>query len=274
MKIIEIYKETNEIQRVLTLRNSRNSRFRYQEFIIEGRDAVDQAVQLHWPIKTIFYNKEITLSSWAKRVIEESKCELIYAITTALMEKISDKSVSPELIAIGITQLKAFSSYQPFLHDVVIVLDEPKSSGNMGMMIRSAAAFGVSAIVISGRSADEYDPQSVRSSLGQLFSIPIYHVEGIAAFTQHLHKLKEQCSVSVIASGDKASKNISNTNFRSELLFLILGSETSGISSGYKELADHFVKIELKGTTTSLNIAAAGSIFLYEIFKQRELGTC
>lgn len=268
MKITPLTKETNEIQRVLALRSSRNHRYRYQEFIIERRIAIDEAIERRWKIKALFYNKDRQLSSWAQQHLACLPCDVAYAVSGPLMNKISDKSDSAEMIAIGETQVRDFASYQPLASDVVVVLDEPKSPGNVGMIIRSACAFGARAVLISGHGADEYDPQCVRSSVGTFFSIPIYRVSGVKEFAKKIENLKSNRRVKVIASGNRGDYSIEQADFKTDLLFLVLGNETTGVSSGYRHLADQFVQIRLAGKFTSLNIAAAGSIFLYAIFRE------
>ncbi len=268
MKIIKLSKETNEIQRVITLRNSRNNRYRYQEFILEGRIAIDQAYKKGWKIKALFYNRENPLSDWAKDHLERKLYDVAYAITTALMAKIADKAEPSEIIAIAEMQIRSFCSYYPLSKEPIIVLDEPKSAGNVGMMIRSAVCFGAQAIVLSGHAADEYDPKCIRASVGTFFSIPIYRVEGVGKFLTKIEEIQSENDVKIIASGDKGAISLNEIQFNNHLFFLILGNETRGISTGYKHIAHHFVRIPLTKEFTSLNIAVAGSIFLYEIHRQ------
>lgn len=269
MKIVKLYKETNEIQRVVTLRNSRNSRHQYQEFVLEGRIAIEEAYKKGWKIKALFYDKDRPLSQWAQQHLDHKNYDVAYEITSFLMDKITDRTDPSELIAIAQTQVLPFSSYKPVSSGVVVVLDCPKSSGNLGMMIRSAVCFGAQAIVLSGHAADEYDPKCIRASVGTFFSIPIYRVEGISKFSEKLCEIQSHQKVTVVASGDKGSSSLENMHFNQDLLFLILGNETKGVSAGYKEIAQEFVHIPLSSNFTSLNIAAAGSIFLYEIFRQK-----
>lgn len=269
MKVVKLSKETNEIQRVITLRESRNNRHRYREFILEGRIAIDQAYAKGWKIKSLFYQGGQPLSNWTKNHLTQKQYEIAYEVTGRLMEKIGDKSEPTEMLAIAQMQITPFSSYQPVLSEVILVLDAPKSAGNLGMIIRSAVAFGAHAIVISGHAADEYDPKCIRASVGTFFSIPIYRVDGSNKFREKLEELKKTKMVRVIASGEDGAIPLEAAQFMGNLLFLILGNETKGVSVAYRQMADQFVKISLPGEFTSLNIAAAGSIFLYEIFRSR-----
>jgi TrmH family RNA methyltransferase len=269
MKYIALDKETNVIQRVLALRNSRNKRFHHQEFIIEGIVSITQALEKCWPIKSVFFNNECKLSEWAKTVLKNTQSCVTYATSKNMMTKISEREDCPELLIIGQMKLRNFREYMPSHPELVVVLDQPKSVGNLGMIIRSAAAFGVNAIVISGHAADEYDPQCVRSSVGSFFNIPIYRVEGINKFNDKITHLKKHHALEIIATGNKGDIALSDTMFNKNLLFIVFGNETHGISEGFRKIADKFIHIPLTGNLTSLNIGAAASIFLYEIVKQR-----
>jgi TrmH family RNA methyltransferase len=268
-KITELFKETNETQRLLALRSSRNHRYRYREFILEGRAALDQAYEAGWKVKSLFYPRKQELSTWAKYYLAKRHFEAAYALPDTLMGRVADKVDGAEMIGIAETNIRPFDSYTPSPRDVVVVLDEPQSPGNLGMMIRSARAFGARALVISGNSADEYDPKCIRASVGTFFSLPIYRVEGIRKFAQKIETLRDHHSIRIVASGNKGDTPLDNVSWEGDPLFLILGNEATGVSEGYRQIAHQFVHLPLTGKFTSLNVAAAGSIFLHEIFKQR-----
>lgn len=271
MNIISLNKETNELQRVLTLQTNRNKRHRYREFVIEGRLAIEEAEKKGWKVRSIFYSKERSLPIWAENYMAEGKYDTAYALTNQLMNKISDKTESAEIVAIIEQPSRSFTSYLPKHRDVVVVLDEPKSPGNLGMMIRSSVAFGVSTILISGHGADEFDPQCIRASRGTFFSASIYRVAGIKDFIRQFEAWKKTYNMQIVATGNQGSTPLEKAQLDADVLFLVLGNETNGLSAGYQQLANQFVQIPLEGEFTSLNVAAAGSIFLYEIFRQRKI---
>ena len=274
MAIIFLNKETNELQRVLTLQTNRNKRHRYREFVIEGRLAIEEAWKRGWKVRSIFYSKERSLPGWAQHHLKRGEYDTAYALTNQLMEKISDKIESAEVVAIIEQPLRSFTSYQPRQQDVIVVLDEPKSPGNLGMMIRSSVAFGVSTVIISGHGADEFDPQCIRASRGTFFSASIYRIEGVNAFIRKLEMWKKNYHVQVVATGNQGSVPLEKAQLDASIIFLVLGNETNGVSAGYQQLADQFVQITLEGEFISLNIAAAGSILLYEIFRRRKMNRC
>lgn len=269
MKSNHIYlsKETNEIQRVISLRQSRNKRFRHQEFIIEGTSAIEQAFAQNWEIKSVFYHAEAKLSDWAQDYINKPQVDNVYAVSSMLMEKITDRTDTPEMIVIGKARTADFSSYKAKANDVIIVLDQPNSPGNLGMIIRSAVAFGAAAIIISGHAADEYDPKCIRSSVGTFFSIPIYRVGGASEFLATLETKNSRKNMCIISSGNNGVDEMEAIDFHTRPLCVILGNETYGVSKMYKECSDYFVKIPTLAGFSSLNIGVAASIFLYETYK-------
>ncbi len=90
MKTTYLSKETNEIQRVISLRTSRNKRYRHEEFIIEGATAIEQAFKNNWMISKLFFNRDKELSNWAKTYISNQPIYEIYGLSHEMMLKISD----------------------------------------------------------------------------------------------------------------------------------------------------------------------------------------
>src|SRR6185437_5833315 len=74
-KITELFQETSDIQRLLLLRSSRNHRYRYREFILEGRAALDEASEAGWKIKSLFYPHKKDPSTWVKNYLAEKRFE-------------------------------------------------------------------------------------------------------------------------------------------------------------------------------------------------------
>lgn len=267
--ILKITRLNSTMQVLLAMKESRSKRFSEKKFIIEGRAGIEGAIENNWPIKSIVLNDKNKLSTWAKHQLFNSKAESIYSITSELMKMISDREDLPEIIAISEMNHRNFTSYIPTNNEkIVLVLDQPKSPGNLGMLIRSAVAFGVKSIVISGHAADEYDHKCIRSSVGTFFSVNIYKTDGIKSFREKLQELKITYKTNVISTGNKANTSLKDISLPSGLTFLVFGNESRGVSKGYKELSNHFIKIPLHGKHTSLNVGAAASIFLYEMSRK------
>jgi TrmH family RNA methyltransferase len=152
----------------------------------------------------------------------------------------------------------------------VVVIDRSSSNGNLGTIIRSCNSFGVDAIIITGHSVDLYDSKTIRASVGTLFSIPIIRLGSHNDLIPFFQKVKEKIgSINVVGTSVKTQNTIDNSCI-SYPLALLIGNETYGLSNKYKELCDTLVKIPMLGSASSLNVACATSIFLYEAQRQRK----
>jgi tRNA G18 (ribose-2'-O)-methylase SpoU len=271
MKTIKkISKENDIIQKAIALYRSRQKRFKDKHFLVESVAALNMAKQYNWDLVSLFVHSRPHYSQWAQSMIEHYKKKPTYEIPTLLFEKITDKSDLPELIAV-------FAARYTLLNELkidaqpqnLILLDSPKSAGNVGTILRSGLAFGIDGIIISGRAADIYDPQCVTSSLGALFALPIYFVENATQFSQFILKLKNEFPIKCIATGDKGISILDKKIFNSDCNIILIGNETHGISLAYQNLADDFIRIPLHSSTfTSLNAGVAASILMYEVTKK------
>jgi len=136
----------------------------------------------------------------------------------------------------------------------VLCLDDVQDPDNVGALIRSAAAFGFTHIILSHQSADLYNEKTIRASKGALFDCyierkPLYDA---------IKNLKEN-GFQIIAADAHESGDVSN---EVNNIALILGNEGHGISSEIKSLVDRYVTIETQNVE-SLNVSVAGAIIMY-----------
>lgn len=268
-KTIKIYSENDVFQNIETLRRNRDKRNKLKEFFFEGVRNINNAIEYKWQINSFIYAPEKELSSWAKDVLKNSKAKFHYEVPLALLEKLSDKEEASELVAtaeIPKDDLKKIPVNKNFL---VVVFDRPASPGNLGTLIRSCDAFGTSGLIITGHAVDVYDSETIRAATGSLFSLPIVRLPSQKELLPWLEEVKKKLGrLQIVGTDETGAVNVSEHDF-SQPTALLVGNETSGLSVAYKELCDVMVKIPMQGSVSSLNVASASSIVLYEISRQR-----
>ena len=152
---------------------------------------------------------------------------------------------------------------------LVVLFDRPASPGNLGSLIRSCDALGADGLLVTGHATDVYDPECVRASTGSLFSVPVVRIHQQAVLNNWLGTFRERWPTLQQVGADEAGPcRLDEHDFRAPTL-LLLGNETWGLSAGYKAQCDVLVHIPMHGAASSLNVASAGSILLYEIARQR-----
>jgi len=144
-----------------------------------------------------------------------------------------------------------------FNHGTHILLDSIQDPGNIGTLIRSARAFGVESVILTGDCADIYNPKTIRGSMGAIFNQKItkMSLDDILALAQSGIKF-------IGASNKSESLDIKKANLINSII--ILGSEGHGISQELLSLCDKTIKIPISKDSESLNVAIAGSIIMWE----------
>ena len=147
---------------------------------------------------------------------------------------------------------------------LILILDQINDVRNFGAIIRTAEVSGVDAIIIQNQSSAPINADTVKTSAGGVFNVPICKVSHIKDAIYHLKSSK----IMIIAASEKAEKNIYDLSLKKSLA-IIMGSEERGISSSVIKLSDELVKLPMFGKIESLNVSVASGIFLYEVIRQR-----
>lgn len=264
-KVIEIHSDNAAFQVLESVKHNRNKRHRQGYFLIEGVKAINLALESGWPVHGAVVERGKALSNWAADVLK--KAPAVYRLAPSLMERLSDKEDTSELILLGGMRKRDISGL-PKNSGLYMLLDRPMSPGNLGSVIRSADAFSADALLVCGHSADIYDPQTIRASIGTLFTLPVFLLDG----PDGLDVLKQEIpGICFIGTSAKAEKTLNDVDMRGPVL-LLMGNETHGLSKALKEKCDVLVKIPIGGAVSSLNLASAASICLYEAKSQRNKG--
>jgi tRNA G18 (ribose-2'-O)-methylase SpoU len=268
-QIVKIYSENNAFQHVETLRRKREKRQRHREFFVEGVRPINQAIKYGWTINAFLYSKEKPLSDWAKDILKQSRAHTHFELPLPLMEKLSNKAEASELIAIVAMPEDCLSRIPIKENMLVVVFDRPASPGNLGTIIRSCDALRVDGLIITGHSVDLYDPETISATTGSFFALPTVRLPSHKELLPWLESVAQKIGpVQVVGSSEKAEQEIAVYDFTRPTL-LVVGNETWGMSAGYQEICDVTVKIPIYGSASSLNVACATSIMLYEIGRQR-----
>jgi TrmH family RNA methyltransferase len=159
-------------------------------------------------------------------------------------------------------------------HDLDTILGAPnllllvacglQDPGNLGTLMRSAAAFGASALFTLSETVSPFNPKAVRSSAGAIFRLPV--VAGLAA-NELLNRLRA-AQVRIIAADRHGASPLYEADLRGSLAIMV-GREASGLPPEIARAASQLLSIPIRKEVDSVNAATAGGIFLYEAARQR-----
>lgn len=145
-----------------------------------------------------------------------------------------------------------------------LLLDQISDVRNFGAIIRTAECTGVHGIIIQKKGGAPVNGDTIKTSAGAVFKVPICKVDHIKDAMFHL----QASGIKVIAATEKTNNTIYDVSF-TEPCAIIMGSEGRGISPSILKLADDKAKLPLLGEIESLNVSVACGVFLYEVVRQR-----
>jgi TrmH family RNA methyltransferase len=215
-------------------------------FVAEGVNVLASAKQQKWFPKTVFYEQSDHLVVWAKK--GGAEC---LQVSEAVLSKISTKD-NPQKI-VGVFEQKWVTKVTD---GTWVVLEDVRDPGNLGTIIRTADAAGSSGIVLAGNCCDPYAREAVRASMGSIFAVPLVKVATVADVV----KTWRGAVVGTHLSGKEDFRQSYPAN-----MLLVMGSEGPGMSDAAANLCTKLVRIPMKGSAESLNLATATALMLYEI---------
>ncbi|MBT8265326.1 MAG: 23S rRNA (guanosine(2251)-2'-O)-methyltransferase RlmB [Bacteroidia bacterium] len=145
-----------------------------------------------------------------------------------------------------------------------LLLDQISDVRNFGAIIRTAECTGVHGIIIQKKGGAPINGDTVKTSAGAVFKVPICKVDHIKDAMFHL----QASGIKVIAATEKSEDTLYDVSFK-EPCAVIMGSEGKGISPSILKLVDAKAKLPMKGDIGSLNVSVACGAFLYEVIRQR-----
>jgi TrmH family RNA methyltransferase len=146
---------------------------------------------------------------------------------------------------------------------LLLVCERIEKPGNLGTMLRSADAGGVHAVIVCDRCTDLHNPNTVRASIGTLFSLPVAEAPSAEA----VRWLKER-GIAIVAATPSATQHPADIDLARGAA-IVVGAEQYGLTDAWLEAADLRVRIPMLGQADSLNVAAAATILIYEAARQR-----
>jgi tRNA G18 (ribose-2'-O)-methylase SpoU len=247
-----------QFQQWQALLTNRTKRHRAGEFLVQGVRPITMAVQCGWTIRALLYDEDRRLSRWASELLAEVRGT---PLAGELLAELGEKDA--ELVAVVATRADDLTRVPTVgAAPLVVALDRPTNPGNLGTIVRSADAFGAAGVVVCGHSADVYDPRTVRASTGSLFSVPVVRADGPEPV------LERFAGLTVIGTDEAGTVDVADADLTGPTLLLV-GNETTGLSSAWRGACDLLVRIPIGGGASSLNAATAAGIALYEARRPR-----
>ena len=235
------------------------------QFLIEGTHLVEEAIATGWPLESICFDE-----AWAeqnKLLLDRLVADpngmkvLLQPATTDILRRLSTTSSRSPIVGVAVHRANDECEITPI--SLALAVESLQDPGNLGSMIRIAAAAGLSQVYLSKDSVSPTNPKVLRSTAGQWFRSPPI-VTDLPSF------LKQQAASSVqILAACAEGKSFWKSDLTRPTLFL-LGNEGNGLSAEIRALATAQISIPMASNIESLNVSIAAALLVYEAQRQRK----
>jgi TrmH family RNA methyltransferase len=242
-------------------------------FVAEGAKLIEVALQSGRTIESLYIAPEGRDNAAVARLVSQLEADggRVFDLAPGVMDRVAD-TITPQPVcavvaAVDVTIAEILarpgSTDTPRLWLVCVDVRDP---GNLGAVLRIAAASGVSGVVACAGSVDPYNPKTVRASAGAVFHVPLVKGSEPSAALAALREAGFWLLGTTVAGG----ADYLEANFDGDVA-LVLGNEASGLSHDLDMVLDGAVTIPMADGTESLNVAMTAAVLCFEAARRRRL---
>lgn len=254
-----------KLAEVKKLQSDRHYRHGSGLFYVEGVRNFVQIFDNGFDVETILFSEKLLIAPLARKLVRRARRGGVKSIPISPEQF---RSISRTERASGVGAIVRQRWFK--LHDVLpqaglfwVVIETVRSPGNLGSLIRTSEAVGGAGFIFISRRSNPFDPDVVRASVGALF-----HQKFVRTSIDPLNHWIRRHHCHVIGASPNGTTDLYEFNYPPSTL-LLLGEERQGLTQQQLSLCQDLVRIPMVGTADSLNLAVAGSLIMYEVYRSR-----
>jgi TrmH family RNA methyltransferase len=213
-------------------------------------------------VHSLYYAEELLTSQYARQLIQEQGRQGIpcYKVSGDVFAPIAEKDNPQGLLAVVQRRESSLAQLDAGSFPWGVALLAPQDPGNIGSVLRTVDAVGAAGLILLENSADPYHPSAVRASMGSLFWQDLVRAS-LAEFKEWVRHHQYH----VYGTSARGSLDYRQVGAYQLPLILLMGSEREGLSPQAVEICTQLVRLPMQGRVSSLNLAVASGIMLYQI---------
>ena len=246
----------NKIFKLAKLLKTSKGRAEKGMFMIEGMRSVNDAYDKNADIECVILKDGTSLNT-------KFSCP-VYTFAPKLFAEISE-TVSPQgALALCRVIKNIAEDILSMDKNCVVLCEKLQDPGNIGTVIRTAHAADCGGVILSNGCCDLYNPKIIRATMTGVFSVPVVQNMESHAGIEYFRKAGYKIVAGALCDGavDFYSADLSGK------ILVIIGNEGNGVSEQTLSLCDLVLKIPMRSDAESLNAAVAGSVMIYEAYRQ------
>jgi TrmH family RNA methyltransferase len=252
------------IKAAVKLRDARQRR-RQGRFLIDGLREIHRAVLGHFDLLEVYFcgekctktQMQMLASMWGDFESEPNE------VSPEVFDKLAFGDRAEGVVAVAQTPELALDTFVPPENALVAVIEGVEKPGNVGAVLRSADAAGVDAVVVADGGTDLFNPNTIRASLGTIFTLPV-----CTATTDETLAWLRRYKMAIFTARVDGVVDYTEVDYCRPAA-IVLGSEAKGLSAAWSGEDVTAVSLPMRGEADSLNLSAAAAVLFYEALRQR-----
>lgn len=228
-------------------------------FVIEGLKEVELAMKAGYKISYFIRCPEIQPSGKLAESLQVPE----WLVSSNVYSKLAVRESSGGLLAVAFMRTHRLEDFQTSNNPLFIVLEAVEKPGNLGAVLRTADAAGVTGVIICDTRTDLYNPNVIRSGLGTLFTVPVAVTDSVSAI-RFLQKNK----TAIFCTHLGASVPYDTVDYCRPSA-IVMGTESTGLSDIWVQAATQNIIIPMSGQIDSMNVSVTAAIVTFEAVRQR-----
>jgi TrmH family RNA methyltransferase len=257
------------IKQAIKLRD-RHGRDDQQRIIIDGRREIDRALTAGVQLTELFIEADVLPPEEERDLARRARaCGAdVLDVSPMVMQKLAFGERHEGIVATA----KAPDSHLPKFAaalaakttpPLIAVVEGLEKPGNLGAILRTADAAGISGLIVCAGRTDLYNPNAIRASLGAIFTVPL-----AAATETETIKFLQQQRLQIFAARVDGAVDYTAVDYRPPCA-IVLGSEAAGLTSAWNAAGIRAIRLPMRGQVDSLNVSVTAAVIFYEALRQR-----
>ena len=246
------------IKHVVALQQKSSLRREEGLFVVEGQREIEHCIACGYEISELYV---LDTFDYAGSLPATRVTPLVY-------EKMAYRGSTEGMIAVARSKDHSIFNLQSSIFNkinpLIMVLESVEKPGNLGAILRTAEAAGVDAVIVCDPLTDLYNPNLIRASIGGVFCVPT----AVCTSQECIAFLKKR-GVRILTAQLQDSYEYYDYDMR-QATAIVMGTESTGLTSQWREAADAHIRIPMLGRLDSLNVSVSAAILMYEAVRQRK----
>lgn len=255
------------IKQIINLQNKSRERRKTKLFIVEGIREIQMALTSNYELNSLLYCDEFIHTDRLKALTNSltSTTELIQ-ISSTVYKKLAYRGSTEGVLAIARSKPHDLLSFEKKMSTtpLLLVAEAPEKPGNIGALLRTADAANLDGVILANPKTDLYNPNTIRSSVGCIFSIPI-----ATGSSDEIIRFLNQKNISIYSAILQESACYTEIDYTKSSA-IVVGTEDKGLSREWRKASQQNIRIPMQGKIDSMNLSVAAGILIFEAKRQRK----